>query len=220
MNFAKLFLPIKKACEFKQEADDKAVLQQIEQTWSQGSQRSNDQQRGHYNTDDYNYATGPTWNDGTSAMGTFKNTTTYTDDFINEQDQKDYQLNMYEKILRYAFYPVYMATFAQGRVFYLVGYVAMFTLVGLMFGLANATVFFAQGINGYSFLSIVTSLLLCYPTAKYFLNVSSHNDYDFTNIFLQSMILKLILTAVAFIIYTSRTNISYIISHLTGICHR
>lgn len=87
-----------------------------------------------------------------------------------------------------------------------------------MFGISNAAVFFSEGINGYSFLAIATSLLLSYPTTKYFLQVSAHNDYDFTNIFLQSMILKLILTAVSFIVYNSRNNF-YKKSNLNIVCN-
>jgi len=40
-----------------------------------------------------------------------------------------------------------------------------------------------------------------YPSAKYCIKISSNNDYDFTNIFLQCMILKLGISSVLFIVY-------------------
>ena len=72
----------------------------------------------------------------------------------------------------------------------------------LMFGIANSAVYFSQAINGFSIVSIIVALMLFYPSAKYCLKISTNNDYDFTNMFLQSMILKLVLTSIAFIIYT------------------
>jgi hypothetical protein len=51
-----------------------------------------------------------------------------------------------------------------------------------------------------SIVSIIVSLCMIYPSARYCIQISSNNDYDFTNMFLQSMIFKLFLFSVFLIV--------------------
>ena len=108
---------------------------------------------------------------------------------------KDQELPFYDKLIRYIFYPVYLGALVEGRLFYLMGYVSLFLLIGTIFSISNSIVYLSSAMNGMSIVSIVTASLLIYPSAKYCIQISSNNDYDFTNIFLQSMIMKLAISS-------------------------
>lgn len=85
--------------------------------------------------------------------------------------------------------------------FYFAGYLGLGLLIGSMFGISNSIVYFSSSMNSLSIVSIITASLLTYPSAKYCIKISSNNDYDFTNIFLQCMILKLGISSLLFIVY-------------------
>ena len=84
------------------------------------------------------------------------------------------------------------------------GYVGLVLLAASMFGVSNSIVYLSSAIGGMSVVTIVTACLLIYPSAKYFIQISTNNDYGFTNIFLQALILKMALSSIAIIIYGQR----------------
>lgn len=86
-----------------------------------------------------------------------------------------------------------------------------------MFGISNATVYFSSIMDSLTVITTIVAALLIYPSAKYCIQISSNNDYDFTNMFLQSMILKLIITSVYFICYTQCILFFYCIVYGTTI---
>lgn len=96
---------------------------------------------------------------------------------------------------------MYLGSFAEGRLFYFMGYVGLALLGASMFGVSNSIVYLSSAIDGMSVVTIVTACLMIYPSAKYFIQISTNNDYDFTNIFLQAMILKMAVSSVAIIVY-------------------
>jgi hypothetical protein len=91
------------------------------------------------------------------------------------------------------------------------GYVGLALLAASMFGVSNSIVYLSSAIGGMSVVTIITACLLIYPSAKYFIQISTNNDYDFTNIFLQALILKMALSSIAIIIY-SQSNFCFMYS--------
>lgn len=65
---------------------------------------------------------------------------------------------------------------------------------GCMFLLANCIAYFSYFVpTNQNILSLVYSLLLCYPVSNYFIKISAGaNDYDFLGIFMQGVILKVV----------------------------
>ncbi len=60
-----------------------------------------------------------------------------------------------------------------------------------MFVLANSFSFLSYHLSeNQCLISSVSAFLLVYPTANYYIKISSCNDFDFMNIFLQSIIFK------------------------------
>lgn len=55
--------------------------------------------------------------------------------------------------------------------------------------------------NNISIISIIISIIFIYPSSRYYIIISSYNDYDFSNMFIQSMILKIFFTGVMLIGY-------------------
>jgi hypothetical protein len=84
------------------------------------------------------------------------------------------------------------------------GYVGLALLGASMFGVSNSIVYLSSAIGGMSVVSIVTAGLLVYPSAKYFIQISTNNDYDFTNIFIQAMILKITISGICILVYSQR----------------
>jgi hypothetical protein len=78
-----------------------------------------------------------------------------------------------------------------------------------MFVLANAMAYFSFFLSGNNNLvSLVYSLLLCYPVGHYFVKLSSGaNDYDFLGIFMQGMVLKVVVCAVGLAVLSFRKNV-------------
>lgn len=68
--------------------------------------------------------------------------------------------------------------------------------------ISNATNYYEFQIKSSAFISIVVSLSLIYPSADYFVKISSKNDFDFTNIFLVSIILKVAFFSTGTLIYS------------------
>lgn len=81
------------------------------------------------------------------------------------------------------------------------GYFGLALLIASMFGVSNSIVYFESAMNSVSILSIIAAVLLLYPSAKYCIHISSHNDYDFTNMFIQSMIIKFVISSIFLIVY-------------------
>lgn len=71
-----------------------------------------------------------------------------------------------------------------------------------MFVLANAVSFFSvQFPNNHNLISLIFSLLLFYPVSNYFIHISEgSNDYDFLGIFMQGVICKYVILAIALIV--------------------
>jgi hypothetical protein len=84
------------------------------------------------------------------------------------------------------------------------GYAGLALLGASMFGVSNSIVYLSSAIGGMSVVTIVTACLLVYPSAKYFIQISTNNDYDFTNIFLQAMILKITISGICILVYSQR----------------
>ena len=125
-----------------------------------------------------------------------QNMNTFTEeDYIDEDINEEEEQSRLDCILKYMCYPIYLFSFAEGRLHYLFSYVAFFLMIGSMWLLSNSSYYFTyhtKGI-GFSIITIAISILLAFPTCKYYVKISSSRDYDFVNIFLQGAILKSVL---------------------------
>lgn len=95
-----------------------------------------------------------------------------------------------------------MTTRITGRLRYFVDYLVVFLIGGSMFVLANAISFFSvQFPNNQNLISLLFSSLLFYPVSNYFIHISEgSNDYDFLGIFMQGVICKYVILAIALIV--------------------
>jgi len=85
-----------------------------------------------------------------------------------------------------------------GRPRYFADYLVFILMGGCMFILSNAIAYFSFFVpNNQNVISLIYSLLLCYPIGHYFVKLSSGaNDYDFLGIFMQGIILKIVIVSI------------------------
>lgn len=101
--------------------------------------------------------------------------------------------------IKYACYPLFLTTRITGRLRYFVDYLILFCLVATMFVLANAVSYFSNEFpSNKNLVSLVFAVVLSYPVSSYFVRISEgSNDYDFLGIFMQGVIGKYVMMAVA-----------------------
>lgn len=119
---------------------------------------------------------------------------------------------MYWKILKYAYFPVYLFSLAKGRLkilFYLLSLGLLFANVVLIH---LSCQYLGQGTVSYKIVMIVFSQLLCISKLVYFIRLPGHADYDFCNIFLQGGFLKCsIVVPVSLLINKLSTDLCYVV---------
>jgi len=71
-----------------------------------------------------------------------------------------------------------------------------------MYIISNSANYLDSQIKSTSLISIVVGLCLIYPSTNYFVQISAKNDYDFTNIFVLSIVLKVMLFGVGTLLYS------------------
>lgn len=78
----------------------------------------------------------------------------------------------------------------------------MLGILGLsMFGISNSANYIAVNMGSMSLISIIISFVIVYPSARYYVQISTYIDYDFSNLFIQCMVVKLFVTAIMVIVY-------------------
>ena len=114
-------------------------------------------------------------------------------------EDEDNPKSLFETVVKYACYPIYLFNFAEGRLFYLTSYISFFMLIGCMWLISNSAYYFTyQGSGiGFSIITIILAVLLVIPTCRYYIKISVFHDFDFINIFLQSAILKVVIFGIA-----------------------
>ena len=55
--------------------------------------------------------------------------------------------------------------------------------------------------SSMNFISILTSIALVYPQARYYVQISTHNDYDFSNLFIECSIVKMGILGIMLLAY-------------------
>jgi hypothetical protein len=146
-----------------------------------------------------------------SSSTLFMKRTITTDSAVDEEEFADKKVPegvevVILKILKYSFYPLYLSTEVTGRFRYFLDYL-IFTLIGgSMFVLSNAIAYFSFFVSSnQNVVSLVYSVLLCYPVGHYFVKLSSGaNDYDFLGIFMQGVILKIVVFCLGLAILSFR----------------
>ena len=70
-----------------------------------------------------------------------------------------------------------------------------------MFGITNGASYVCQHLNSLGIVSVIVSCVLVYPSAEYYIQISTNNDYDFSNMFIQSITIKIFVFSFFMIIY-------------------
>lgn len=127
-----------------------------------------------------------------------------TDSFLDNEDldKKEEEESVLFKVIKYVNYPIYLTSLITGRPRYFVDYLLFGVLVGTMFVLANSMSYFStQFVSNQNLVSLLYAGVLFYPMASYFIKTSEgSNDYDFLGIFMQGVINKHLVVALAIIL--------------------
>ena len=94
--------------------------------------------------------------------------------------------------------------------YFLVGYVGVGLLGLAMFGVANGAGYFAYQLDGMAVVAILLAAALVYPSCRYYVSISTTNDYDFTNMFIQCITLKAAFMGIFLVIYYASNLYSYV----------
>jgi hypothetical protein len=82
------------------------------------------------------------------------------------------------------------------RLRYLIDYVFIFLLLVCLYLFSNSFSYFSYNFDAQSnIFSLLFSFMMVYPSARYYIKISGCNDFDFMNIFFQSIIFKNLLFA-------------------------
>lgn len=148
-----------------------------------------------------------------SSSTLFMKRTVTTDSVIEDEEFADKRVPegvevVILKVLKYSFYPLYLSTEVTGRVRYFLDYLIFALIGGTMFVLSNAIAYFSFFVaSNQNVVSLIYSVLLCYPVGHYFVRVSSGaNDYDFLGIFMQGVVFKIVVfsLSLAFLSFGTR----------------
>ena len=145
MNFAKLFLPFKKAHELHDHKLLEAQLKSIREDWQDDNSDSPEEDADSAEDEyEYEYELEQKKVEGEPV---FMNKRSLTEDFvmeINREERDEENFTLFDKVLKYGFYPIYAFSRTEGRVRYLFDYLSVFLLFGCLWVISCSFSYFTH----------------------------------------------------------------------------